>query len=129
MCELIERPSHYNIIIELVEGISELMAKQYLSGSCLGMAILQRDRVANHSGTMFFYGRGIIFIAERRAGKLIITSAFCGKDNLSLLMMCQMWKWETFIIFILEFPNKNYVQIQRLLKLRVPNSKEKIVCR
>ena len=125
VCELIERPSHYDItielgsvsdeikqlietgrrssytnesmwfhikdvatywifngnrvIIELAEGADALMAKQYLLGSCLGMAMLQRDRVAIHGGTIVFNGQGIIFTGERGAGKSTITSALRGK--------------------------------------------------
>ncbi len=67
------------VIIELAKGADALMAKQYLLGSCLGMAMLQRDRVAIHGGTIVFNGQGIIFTGERGAGKSTITSALRGK--------------------------------------------------
>ena len=67
------------VIIELAEDSDMNLIKIYLMCSCLGFAMIQRNRVAIHGGVIDINGKGMIFTGDRGAGKSTLTTALRNK--------------------------------------------------
>lgn len=65
-----------SIIVEPDNNASDIEIKKFILGSCLGMALIQRQTVAIHGGTVVVNNKAIILTGNSGAGKSTLTAAF-----------------------------------------------------
>lgn len=64
------------INFEIYENADIDQVKIYLTCSCLGFIMIQREKLSIHGGAIIVNGKSIIITGERGAGKSTITTAF-----------------------------------------------------
>lgn len=65
-----------NIIVEPDKDASYIEIKKFILGSCLGMALIQRETVAIHGGTVVINDKAVVLTGDSGAGKSTLTAAF-----------------------------------------------------
>lgn len=63
------------INFEVYENADMDVVQLYLTYSCLGFIMIQREKIALHGGTVIIDGKAIIITGERGAGKSTLTTA------------------------------------------------------
>lgn len=83
-----------NITIECYGDIKLDDIKLYLLGSCLGIVLLEKDKLPIHGGSININNKGIILMGNKGAGKSTLTSALRLKgynlisDDISVVEKC-----------------------------------------